>query len=116
MNKMERPVMTVVRFGAEDVIATSSVARGGKFAAFGSEIKQFNEAGKTVTNYEFVGDDLEIMFAINISQDGNSVDVTDDSIVYATYAWYRTDSGWGWTTENRSVTSYASSGGHYPMD
>ena len=35
MNKMENPKMTVVKFGAEDVIATSS------YSVLGSEIKQY---------------------------------------------------------------------------
>ena len=37
MNKMENPKMTVVKFGAEDVIATSS------YSVLGSEIKQYQD-------------------------------------------------------------------------
>ena len=119
MNKMERPMMTVVRFGAEDVIATSTQAYGvlgERFVALGSEINQFEKLTDNVSGPYTNSDNL---YVVEIDPLGEGVQVQGEEYTsessYA-YAWYSTTNGYGWTTEGRTPEAYGNVPGDLPRN
>lgn len=91
---MKKPELKVVRFNAEDVIATSS------YYTFGSEIKQASNAGKANTNS--VDEDYFYRVTFNGGfNDSATVDTSSKSwsSLPGYYAWFHNDA---WQTNHQA--------------
>ena len=101
MNKMENPKMTVVKFGVEDVIATSS------YSVLGKEIKQFSSAIDTSL---YSDDGLYEMNVTGPLSNGaytfGTTEYNKNDAPYV-YAWYE-DTTYAWTSENKLPKNYSS--------
>lgn len=94
MKNMEKPRLEVVRFGAEDVIATSGTpavfsAANGNYFTIGSE---YRDSGATVTN---TNSNKYYSIAIEngtASSRGKAAEDAPTSGNYTIYAWYH--EGW----------------------
>ena len=103
MSKMARPMMKVVKFGAEDVIATSGAARG-TFVALGTEIREFENKNASGVDGTYANTDA--LYMIDINGDGDYVYVQLAGDTGDPYAWYNKSNSWGWTTEGRPASFY----------
>jgi hypothetical protein len=111
MNKMERPMMTIVRFGAEDVIATSSRVISGNYSALGSELQEYANKGGYVDDCDYILYDNDDLY--NVIFNNNRVTTTyrfanpgtDSGTDQFNYAWYNETSG-NWVTDNKTYGYY----------